>query len=194
MRLLMAVGLCALPVMTVCADSLDVTLNEGDAIPAFEAPTLDGKVWKSADEIGKGYVVIYFYPADLTGGCTKQACAFRDHQDELEACGAQVIGISGDPVKNHELFVKTHSLKFQLLSDEDGRIAKSFGVPLRDGATITRDIDGVEQSLTRGVTASRWTFVVGPDGRVVYKDTAVKAEEDCQNVLKIVRRLTASAE
>lgn len=194
MRSVLFVGVVLVGMLAVRADSLDVTLHEGDPIPEFEAPCVDGKTWKSSEQIGGGYTVIYFYPADLTGGCTKQACAFRDHFSELEECGVRVVGVSGDPVRNHELFAKSQALKFPLLSDEDGKIARSFGVPVRDGATITRDVDGVEYTLTRGITASRWTFLVGPDGKIVYKDTAVKPEEDCQNVLKIVRRLTASAE
>jgi peroxiredoxin Q/BCP len=176
------------------ADLPEITLKVGDAAPEFEAPVAGGEIWKSVDHVGKGCVVVYFYPADLTGGCTKQACSFRDHHKELEEAGAVVIGVSGDSVKNHELFAKAHALNFPLLADEEGRVARAFGVPLKAGATITKSVDGVEHSLTRGVTASRWTFVIGPDGSIVYKDSEVKPDEDCQNVLKIVRRLKSDAQ
>jgi len=65
---------------------------------------------------------------------------------------------------------------------------------VREGDTISRSIDGVEHSLSRGVAASRWTFVIGKDGRIVRKSTAVDPEKDCQNVLQTVRRLTAATE
>lgn len=194
MRCVVALGWLCLFTQIGMADSPEVTVKEGDAAPAFEAKTATGETWRSEDHVGKSCIVVYFYPADLTNGCTKQACGFRDGMKELEENGIQVIGISGDSAKNHELFTRVHSLNFPLLADEDGRIAKSFGVPVREGATIVRMVDGVEQTLSRGITASRWTFIIGKDGRIVHKDTAVEAAEDCRNVLKIVRRLTADSE
>jgi peroxiredoxin Q/BCP len=67
-------------------------------------------------------------------------------------------------------------------------------VPVREGDTITRMVDGVEQTLKRGVTASRWTFIIGKDGRIIRKNTMVDAEQDYRKVLETVRRLTADAE
>ena len=176
------------------ADSSEVRLKEGDAAPVFEARTATGDIWRSEEHVGKNCIVVYFYPADLTNGCTRQACGFRDGMKELEEAGVQIIGISGDSPKNHELFSRVHTLNFSLLADEDGRIARSFGVPVRDGDTITRMVDGVEQTLSRGITASRWTFIIGKDGKVAHRDTAVDAAEDCRNVLKIVRRMAADSE
>ena len=176
------------------ADALEVTLTEGDPAPIFEAPTTDGSVWRSEDHVGRKFIVVYFYPADLTGGCTRQACGFRDHMKELTDAGVEVVGVSGDSVVNHQLFTKVNSLNFSLLSDEDGKISKAFGVPVREGATIMRMVDGVERSLSRGVTASRWTFLIDPDGRIVHKNTEVDAEHDSQKILETVRRMTAQAE
>ncbi|MFO0979751.1 MAG: peroxiredoxin [Planctomycetaceae bacterium] len=176
------------------SEGVDVCLNEGDVVPEFEAKTANGDVWKSVDHIGKKYVVVYFYPADLTNGCTQQACAYRDMKEALESADVEVVGISGDSPQNHALFTRMHSLNFTLLADQEGRIAKSFGVPFREGDTITRMVDGVEHSFTRGVTASRWTFVIGKDGKIVKKSTAVEPQKDCQIVLETVRRLTADAE
>lgn len=176
------------------AENPDVMVNVGDKAPAFEAKDQDGKLWKSAEHVGKKYIVVYFYPADMTGGCTKQACGFRDHKEKLDAAGIEVIGVSGDSAENHALFRKVHGLNFSLLADEKGQIAQAFGVPLRDGASITRTVDGVEKTLTRGVTASRWTFIIGPDGRVVYKDTQPNTEKDSETVLAAIEKHKAGDE
>lgn len=179
--------------LSLADEKLDRMVNVGDQAPVFEAKDDQGKVWKSADHIGRKIVVVYFYPADLTGGCTKQACGFRDHHDELAKAGIQVVGVSGDSAENHQLFKKEHSLNFTLLADMDGEVAKAFGVPLRAGETITKPVGGVDKVLTRGVTASRWTFVVGLDGKVIYKNTAVDAAADSATVLEAVRQHTVAA-
>lgn len=176
------------------ADGLEVILGEGDVVPMFEARAADGMVWRSEDHVGRKFIVVYFYPADLTGGCTRQACGFRDRMIDLEKAGVEVVGVSGDSVENHQLFARINSLNFSLLADEDGKISKAFGVPVRDGATITQMVDGVERSLVRGVTASRWTFLIDTNGRIVHKNTAVDAEQDSRNILETVRRLTAQTE
>jgi thioredoxin-dependent peroxiredoxin len=178
----------------VNAESPEVTLVEGDPAPAFEALSVSGELWKSEEHIGKKFVVVYFYPADFTNGCTRQACGFRDHRQELEEADVEVVGISGDSIRTHELFARVNSLKFDLLADEEGKVAQAFGVPVRDGDTITRMVEGVEQTLKRGVTASRWTFIIGKDGRILRKNTMVDAEQDYKKVLETVRRLTADAE
>jgi peroxiredoxin Q/BCP len=178
----------------VNAESPEVALAEGDPAPSFEAISVSGEVWKSEEHIGKKFVVVYFYPADFTNGCTRQACGFRDHRQELEEADVEVVGISGDSLQTHELFARVNSLKFDLLADEDGKVAQAFGVPVREGDTITRMVEGVEQTLKRGVTASRWTFIIGKDGRIIRKNTMVDAEQDYRKVLETVRRLTADAE
>src|SRR6056297_2854622 len=77
----------------------DSGLNVGDKVASFKALADNGKVWKSKDFVGKSNLVVYFYPAAMTGGCTKQACAYRDAQDDLSGLNAEVVGISGDEVK-----------------------------------------------------------------------------------------------
>src|SRR6187399_1446328 len=94
-----------------------VDLKVGDAAPKFESTDDAGKPWKSEDYVGKKVVVIYFYPADLTGGCTKQACGFRDDMAKLKEQGVEVVGVSGDSAKNHQIFKKVHELNFTLLAD-----------------------------------------------------------------------------
>jgi peroxiredoxin Q/BCP len=96
----------------------------------------------------KGPVVVYFYPAALTPGCTKESCHFRDLSSELGALGASCVGISADPVDKQKLFDTTHSLGFPLLSDPDHKVADAFGVKRSVGflpnkrATFVVDRDG----------------------------------------------------
>ena len=179
---------CVLGLAARAADDKEVKV--GDKAPAFQAPDDEGKPWKSADHVGKKVVVVYFYPADLTGGCTKQACAFRDDMKKLTEKGVEVIGVSGDSAKNHEIFKKVHKLNFTLLADEDGAVAKAFGVPLKPGGEIkAKDDEGKPVSLKRGVTAARWTFVIDKDGKIVHKDTAVNAPEDSKKIQSVVEKL-----
>src|SRR5262249_18817362 len=127
----LAAGLVALGPGRLAAE--DKGVKVGDKAPAFEATDDQGQAWKSGDHVGKKVLVVYFYPADLTGGCTKQACGFRDDMQKLADKGVEVVGVSGDSVKNHQLFKKVHNLNFTLLADEDGAIAQKFGVPITPG-------------------------------------------------------------
>ena len=174
------------------AENPTVSLDHGDVAPDLIAVDDQGKIWKSSDYVGKNVVVIFFYPADLTNGCTRQACGFQRHLKDLKAAGATVVGVSGDSVTNHQLFKKAHSLSFPLLADEDGKVAGAYGVPVRGGGKITRIVRGQQKKLIRGVTAQRWTFVVGLDGTIIDRNTTVDADSDSQSVLKLVRQLTAS--
>jgi thioredoxin-dependent peroxiredoxin len=171
------------------AEDKPAVLKVGDKAPAFTAKADTGKTWKSSDVVGKKILVVYFFPADMTPGCTKQACGFRDDMKKLQAQGVVVVGVSGDSVRNHQLFKKVHNLNFTLLADQKGKIAKSFGVPLRKGGTIKRQIDGKTESLTRGVTAQRWTYVINRKGEIVFKNTRVKAAEDSKAIMKVVAKL-----
>jgi peroxiredoxin Q/BCP len=162
-------------------------LNVGDKVSNFEATADNGKVWKSKKVIGKKNLVVYFYPAAMTGGCTKQACAYRDAMDDLSSVDAEVVGISGDEVKNLELFKQAHNLNFTLLSDPDGNIARMFGVPVTEGKkSIEREVEGKLFTLARELTTSRWTFIVDKQGRVIYKSTDVNAAEDSKAVLEVL--------
>jgi peroxiredoxin Q/BCP len=162
-------------------------IDVGDKAPTFEAVDDQGNPWKSADHIGKGVLVVYFYPADLTGGCTKQACGFRDDMQTLTGKGVEVVGVSGDSVANHQLFKKVKNLNFTLLADEKGEVAKQFGVPLRPGSIFKfKGADGETHSLKRGVTAARWTFVIDKQGKIVHKNTKVNAPEDAKAVAAAV--------
>lgn len=187
-----AFGLLA--VLAVCAGgqlmAQEVDLKVGDAAPSFSAMDDSGKEWKSSDHVGKKVIVVYFYPADMTGGCTKQACGFRDDMKTLTEKGVEVVGVSGDSVKNHQLFKKAHELNFTLLADTDGKVAEKFGVPLTRGEkSVKATIDGKEETLTRTVTEQRWTFVIDKAGKIATKNTKVNAAEDSKAIQEVVEKL-----
>lgn len=162
-------------------------LSVGDKAPEFKAAADDGSSWDIKKFLGKDYIVIYFYPAAMTGGCTKQACAYRDHSEDLQTADAVVVGISGDKVENLKLFKQAENLNFVLLSDVKGDIARAFGVPLSDGGAIKRTVAGAEHELLRGVTAKRWTFIIGKNRKIVYKNESVNAEKDTEEVLNFLK-------
>jgi peroxiredoxin Q/BCP len=175
-----------------------VDLQVGDKAPVFESIDDEGKPWKSADLVGKKFVVVYFYPADFTSGCRAQAQKFRDNMNKLADSGVVVVGISGDAVINHELFKKSEKLNFTLLSDEAGRVAKQFGVPLSKGGEVKpRDAKGKPilgaggepMVLKREVTAARWTFIIGKDGKIIYKNMKVDPALDSQQVGTFIEEL-----
>ncbi len=162
-------------------------LQVGDKVPGFEAIADDGSTWKIKNYLGDKFLVVYFYPAAMTGGCTAQACAYRDLSGELASQNAMVIGVSGDNAEGLKLFKEVHNLNFTLLSDESGAIARLFGVPTRDGGKVTREINGQNFDLLRGSTASRWTFIIDKAGTVVYKNEQVTAAKDTEEVLSFLK-------
>lgn len=161
-------------------------LEVGDQAPAIEAKDQDGQAWTRTEKQGGKYLVVYFYPAAMTGGCTKQACAYRDHLKAGKP-NFMVVGISGDTPQNLKWFQTAEKLNFTLLSDPEGAIAKAFGVPVKVGKkTITRKVDGKEVELERSATTERWTFIIDPAGKVVYKTDKVKPLTDLENVTQFL--------
>lgn len=163
-------------------------IDVGSSVSGLVANDDKGNLWSLDEHIGKKNIIVYFYPAAMTGGCTKQACAYRDQSSELNDADAIVVGVSGDSVNNLKLFKEAHGLNFTLISDIDGAIANTFGVATRDGGSIEREINGALHTLTRGITTNRWTFVIDKSGKVIYKDDAVKATEDTANVLNLLKK------
>lgn len=126
-------------------------MNIGDVVDDFELPDEAGEVRSLSGLLEKGPVVLFFYPAAMTPGCTAEACHFRDLAGELGALGAHPVGISTDPVGKQAEFSGRHSLGYPLLSDEDGAVARRFGV---------------HRGLTLAPTKRR-TFVIDTDRRVL---------------------------
>lgn len=172
--------------MDMSSFSQNNTLKVGDKAPEFSAKTDDGSVWDLKSYIGKKNIIVYFFPAAMTAGCTKEACAYRDVKNDIQSADALVVGISGDNVEGLKLFKKAENLNFPLLSDSNGELAAKFGVPTRDGGKITREINGKSYDLVRGVTASRWTFVINKEGNIASINEKVDAPNDAGNVLRFL--------
>lgn len=161
----------------------------GDSAPTFKTLDDEGNEWNSKDLLGKKHLVVYFYPAAMTGGCTKQACAYRDDKKKWTELDAIVVAVSGDTPEGLGHFKTAENLNFTLLSDEKGRIAKSFGVPMRPGGSLEREVNGKKVTLTRGVTTARWTFVISKEGKIVHKNNKVNAAKDSEAVRAILAKL-----
>lgn len=126
-------------------------MNKGDLVTDFELPDQDGTPRRLGRMLEEGPVVLFFYPAAMTGGCTKESCHFRDLAAEFTAIGAQRVGISTDSVAKQKQFSDLYSFDFPLLSDEQGTVARQFGVKRRFGP----------------LPVKRHTFVIGTDYRLV---------------------------
>jgi thioredoxin-dependent peroxiredoxin len=153
------------------ANAIELKLKVGDIAPKFSAATNGGGTISLADYAGKN-VVLYFYPKDNTPGCTKEACAFRDHFGDFKKNGAVVLGVSTDPVKAHDRFVEKFQLPFPLLADEDKKIVEAYGV-WGDKKFMGRKYLGTH----------RVTFLIGPDGRIKNIWLQVKPEAHAAEVL-----------
>jgi thioredoxin-dependent peroxiredoxin len=140
---------------------------KGDLIDDFELPDETGTPRKLSEFLAKGPVVLFFYPAAMTRGCTQESCHFRDLAGEFAAAGAQRVGISRDSVSKQREFADKHSFGYPLLSDADGTVARKLGV---------------RRGLSLGPLATRrMTFVIGPDGRVlevIHSETRMESHAD----------------
>jgi peroxiredoxin Q/BCP len=128
-------------------------LAKGDPAPEFEAKDGTGKTWRSSDLRGKK-VILYFYPADDTPGCTAEACDFRDNIGALQGAGYLVLGVSPQGPESHERFTRKYDLNFPLLVDEDLTIAKAYGA-VREKVEMWNDIP---------LHVARSTFVIDENG------------------------------
>ncbi|HEX4016531.1 MAG TPA: peroxiredoxin [Frankiaceae bacterium] len=126
-------------------------MNPGDKAPDFDLPDQDGTQRKLSDLLANGPVVLFFYPAAMTTGCTKESCHFRDLSTEFAAVGAQIVGISKDTVDKQQEFATKHSFGYPLLSDTDRSVATAYGVK-RGRLSIT--------------PVQRATFVINTDGTI----------------------------
>ncbi|KAK4266057.1 hypothetical protein QN277_027030 [Acacia crassicarpa] len=140
------------PTYSSIKGSIFAKVSTGSKPPQFTLKDQDGKPVSLSKFKGKP-VVVYFYPADETPGCTKQACAFRDSYEKFKKAGAEVIGISGDDSSSHKAFAKKYRLPFTLLSDEGNKVRKEWGVKgdffgaLPGRETYVLDKNGVVQLI-----------------------------------------------
>ena len=140
---------------------LPMSLHPGDPVPDFRATTHDGTTLRLSELLAEGPVVLFFYPKAHTGGCTAQACHFRDLAREFEQVGARRLGVSRDGIAAQESFAQAHDLDFPLLADTDGAVARIFGAK-RPGPLWSR----------------RQTFVIGQDGTLLGR---VSSETDMES-------------
>ncbi|MGH7941423.1 MAG: peroxiredoxin [Limisphaerales bacterium] len=131
----------------------------GDIAPAFQGLDQNGTMIKSSDIIGKKIVLLYFYPKDFTGGCTKEACGFRDRMGDLQKDNVEVIGVSFDKVERHKAFEQKYHLNFTLLADPEGKIVDAYGT--RMGAMNM---------------SNRVSFLIGLDGKIAHVTNSMKPQ------------------
>jgi thioredoxin-dependent peroxiredoxin len=152
-------------------DGETTRLGPGDRAPAFTLADQDGTKVALRDFAGKA-VVVYFYPADDTPGCTKEACQFNDNLRAFSATGAAVLGISPDGAEKHKAFRKKYGLRFPLLSDTDHAVMERYG------AWGEKTLYG-----KKSVGVIRSTFLIGADGLVQRAWYHVKADGHAEKVL-----------
>jgi thioredoxin-dependent peroxiredoxin len=128
-------------------------MKTGDTVADFELPDQTGTPRKLSDLLSGGPIVLFFYPAAMTPGCTKEACHFRDLASEFAAVGAGRVGISADPVSKQAKFADIRQFDYPLLSDADGAVATHFGVK--------------RGLLGKLMPVKRTTFVIDTDRRVL---------------------------
>src|ERR1700722_20110709 len=137
--------------LVVGASALADMPKVGDAAPAFAGTDQNGQAVSLSNYAGKKIVLLYFYPKDFTGGCTKEACGFRDRVADLQKDNVQVVGVSFDTQDSHQKFIAKYNLNFPLLADPDGKIGDIYGVRMAG-----RNLD------------SRVSFLIGLDGKIVH--------------------------
>ena len=147
-------------------------LKAGDPAPDFEGVTTDGARVRLKDFRGRK-LVMYFYPMDDTPGCTKQACSLRDHNAEIAAKGAAILGVSTQDEDSHRRFTEKYRLNFPLLADEGGVVGRAYGTIGGGGLlAAARALVGM---------ADRVTFIIDEKGRIAHvidrPDVASHAEE-----------------
>ncbi len=150
----------------------------GKKAPAFTLADQDGASVSLASLTARGSVVLYFYPKDMTPGCTTEACDFRDNLSAMRALGAQVVGISADSTSSHQKFIAKQSLNFPLLSDPGNTVTKAYGV-YKKKSLYGREFMGIE----------RTTFIIGRDGVIQRIFPKVKVNGHTDQVLAALKQL-----
>ncbi len=153
-------------------------MEKGETVPDFELPDQTGTPRRLSELLSGGPVVLFFYPAAMTYGCTKESCHFRDLKAEFEAVGAQRVGISADTVDKQKQFSDKHAFDYPLLSDPDGEVGTIFGV---------------RRSFTAVGPNKRTTFIIDTDRtvlEVIHSELRMSVHAD--RALDLLRRRAAA--
>jgi thioredoxin-dependent peroxiredoxin len=152
-----------------------MTVELGKQAPDFELLASNGEKVKLSDFKGKN-IVLYFYPKDMTPGCTTQACDFRDFHDNFAELDCIIIGISTDPIEKHEKFIDKYNLPFLLLFDEEHKVSDLYEV-WKLKKNFGKEYMGIERS----------TFVIDKDGKIAKEWRKVKVKGHVEEALQYVK-------
>ena len=149
----------------------------GETFPDFSLKDSHGKIFNQ-DRLKDSWTVLFFYPKDGSPGCTIESCSFRDKQTEIEALGAQIIGISSDSISRHQRFKAKHRLQYTLLSDPQSRLSKKLRL-----------------KRTLGFMRGRVTFVVDPHGVIQGTVTSqFNPKKHVRSAISQLKKLTINTE
>ncbi|GGE45582.1 peroxiredoxin [Pullulanibacillus camelliae] len=151
----------------------------GQAAPKFSLPSTTGETISLADYKGKN-VVLYFYPKDMTPGCTTEACDFRDNHAKFADFNTVVLGISPDPVDRHQKFTEKHDLPFPLLADTEHEVAEQYGA-WQLKKNFGKEYMGIQRS----------TFVIDKEGKIARIWPKVKVDGHVQEVYNFIKETLA---
>ncbi|KZZ84492.1 MULTISPECIES: thioredoxin-dependent thiol peroxidase [Bacillaceae] len=152
-----------------------MSIEVGVQAPEFELNAAGSEKVKLSDYKGK-YVVLYFYPKDMTPGCTTQACDFRDRHSEFSDVNAVILGVSPDPVDKHDKFRDKYDLPFHLLADEDHKVSEAYGV-WKLKKNFGKEYMGIERS----------TFIIDPEGKIIKEWKKVKVKDHVEEALTYIK-------
>ncbi|MDQ0159840.1 thioredoxin-dependent thiol peroxidase [Alkalibacillus salilacus] len=146
----------------------------GQSAPDFTLPASHGEQVSLSDFRGKN-VVLYFYPKDMTPGCTTEACDFRDRYEHFQNLNTVILGVSPDPLDRHEKFIQKHDLPFILLSDEQHEVAKKYDV-YKLKKNFGKEYYGIERS----------TFIIDPEGNIVNEWRKVRVKNHVEEAMQYI--------
>ncbi|WP_158738403.1 thioredoxin-dependent thiol peroxidase [Alteribacillus sp. YIM 98480] len=147
----------------------------GNKAPDFTLPASNGEKVSLSDYRGQN-IVLYFYPKDMTPGCTTEACDFRDNAEEFEGTNTVILGVSPDPIKKHQKFIDKHGLPFLLLADEDKKAAAAYDV-WQLKKNFGKEYMGIVRS----------TFIIDKDGKLVKEWRKVKVKGHVKEALNYIK-------
>lgn len=156
-------------------DVINLTAEAGMLAPDFTLTANNGETVTLSDFRGKD-VIVYFYPKDMTPGCTTEACDFRDHYEDFQQLDVVILGISPDQVDRHVKFVEKHGLPFLLLADPDHKTAEAYGV-WKLKKNYGREYMGIERS----------TFIVDKEGKIAKEWRKVRVKGHVEEALQYIR-------